>query len=212
MKRWHQLAGTAGRMHTTGGPAGRAQGHSIPRQSHSARNHLPLAAQSPGKAPTCDCHTGRPEPPDGQGGGMAEGELCQAAARGGTCQHGEDGRLDPAPSIPFSDHDEPVAVPETTAIACGQRTDAPRWNGRSKRRLRSRLRKREPVQSGIQKILRPAADARYEKPASRGFYFEQRRLKRITRDGACRNRSRYSNYNQWPNHRAVYISRSTKKT
>jgi AraC-like DNA-binding protein len=31
----------------------------------------------------------------------------------------------------------------------------------------------EPVQSGIQQILRPAADARYKKPASRGFYFEK---------------------------------------
>jgi hypothetical protein len=30
---------------------------------------------------------------------MAEGELCQAAARGGTCDDGADGRLDPAPSI-----------------------------------------------------------------------------------------------------------------
>ena len=104
---------------------------------------------------------------------MAEGELCQAAARGGPCDDGADGRLDPAQSISLSDHDEPVAVPETTAIACGQRTDAARWNGRSKRRLRSRLRKREPVQSGIQQILRPAADARYKKPASRGFYFEK---------------------------------------
>jgi NADPH:quinone reductase-like Zn-dependent oxidoreductase len=26
-------------------------------------------------------------------------------------------------------------------------------------------------------ILRPAADARYKKPASRGFYFDQRRLR-----------------------------------
>jgi hypothetical protein len=85
---------------------------------------------------------------------------------GGTCDDGADGRLDPAPSIPFSDHDEPFAVPETTAIACGQRTDAARWNGRSKRRLRSRLRKREPVQSGIQQILRSAADARYDSDPS----------------------------------------------
>src|SRR3984893_7333670 len=103
---------------------------------------------------------------------MAEGELCKDAARGGTCDDGADRRLDPAPSIRFSDHDEPVAVPETTAIVCGQRTDAG-WNGRSKRRLRSRLRKREPVQSGIQQILRPAANAPYKKPASRGFYFDQ---------------------------------------
>jgi hypothetical protein len=36
---------------------------------------------------------------------MAEDELCQDAARGGTCDDGTDGRLDPAPSIPFSDHD-----------------------------------------------------------------------------------------------------------
>jgi hypothetical protein len=67
----------------------------------------------------------------------------------------------------------PLQFQKQHAIACGQRTDAARWNGRSKRRLRSRLRKREPVQSGIQQILRPAADARYKKPASRGFYFEK---------------------------------------
>lgn len=41
--------------------------------------------------------------------GMQAGFGPTAAARGGTCDDGADGRLDPAPSIPFSDHDEPVA-------------------------------------------------------------------------------------------------------
>ena len=78
-------------------------------------------------------------------------------------------------------HDEPVAVPETTAIVCGQRTDAG-WNGRSKRRLRSRLRKREPVQSGNTVPTFGQPPMRHVRNlASRGFLAsDQRRLRRIT--------------------------------
>ena len=47
-----------------------------------------------------------------ESGGVAEGKLHKAAARGGTGDDGADGRVDIASSIPVTDGDEPAAISE----------------------------------------------------------------------------------------------------
>ena len=64
-------------------------------------------------------------------------ELCQAAARRGTRDHGAHGRFDIASSIPFTHRDESPAIPEATSLACRTGAHAQRGAGCSKCCLRS---------------------------------------------------------------------------
>ena len=98
-----------------------AAGYSISRQPDAARNLLSSAALAAGQASARHRHAGRAEQPHGQGGRLAEGELHQAAARGGTRVGRADGRLHAAPSFPLADRDESAAISEAAATARGAR-------------------------------------------------------------------------------------------
>src|SRR5580704_6889797 len=111
-------------MYPARGPSRYAAGRSISKQPDPAGNHLPLASESAGKASSRDCHAWRAESPNGQGGRVAEGELRETLARGGTRDHGADRRIDVTPPIPLSHCDEPASIPEAASLACSQRAHA----------------------------------------------------------------------------------------
>src|SRR5258708_28932124 len=93
------------------GSSGRSGGHSILWQTHSARDHLSLAARKSGSTPSRDCHVGRSEPPNGEGGCVVAFELRKAPTRGATgndCRH-EPIHAAPPFSCPYRDESASIS-------------------------------------------------------------------------------------------------------
>jgi hypothetical protein len=89
-------------------------------------------------------------------------ELREASARGAT---GNDCRHEPihaAPAFSRSYRDESPSISKAPPPPCRAATDDHGGTGCSKRSVRGRLRKPEPVQSRVQAFLWPATDARYQ--------------------------------------------------
>src|SRR5437660_9482740 len=144
-----------------GRSAAHAPGHSLSQRPDSARDHLPDPSRRGGSTPASHRNGGRSEPPDSKGDRLDHGELYEAAAGGGSRKNRGHGRVHAAPSFPDDDRHEPSSVSETASVADSAGPHAHGWFGRRKRGLRGRIRKHQPIQPGIQPLLRPTTDARY---------------------------------------------------
>jgi AraC-type transcriptional regulator N-terminus len=81
------------------------------------------------------CNVGRAEPPDGKGDRVDPGELCEAAAGGGSGGNRQHGRVHAAPSFPDADRHESSSVSEAASVAGGEGAYARGWSGRRQRGL-----------------------------------------------------------------------------
>ena len=117
--------------------------------------------RGPGGAPSSDCNAGRSEPPDGKGDRVDQGELREAATGGRSRRNRGHGRVHAAPPFPGADRHESSSVSEAASVAGSAGTHAHGWSGRRQCGLRGRIRKRQPIQSRIQPLLRPTAHAGY---------------------------------------------------
>jgi hypothetical protein len=90
---------------------------------------------------------------------LDQGKLCQAGTGGRSGRTRGHGCIDAAPSFPRAHRHESAAISETASAAGSAGPHAPGWPGRRQRSLRSGIRKRQPVQPGIQPFLRPTAHA-----------------------------------------------------
>ena len=111
-------------------PTGKATGHSLSQWPDSTRDYLPNPSECAGSAPSSDCYAGRSEPPDGKSDRLDEGQLREAAARGGSRTNSGDRCVDAAPPFPRADRHESSSVSETASVAGSAGTHADGWSGR----------------------------------------------------------------------------------
>ena len=79
------------------------------------------------------------------------------------------GSFNPSSSVPRIDRDEPASIPKAVEAAESKGADAYGRGGRHERSLRGRLRKRQPIQPGIQPLLWPATHARRQSSSSEQY-------------------------------------------
>ena len=96
----------------------------VAERPDSTRDHLPNPPRAGGRASSRDCDARRPEPPDGEGHRLGEGELREAAARGRSSKDRGHGRLHATPAFPGAHRYEPSSVSEATPAAFRKRAHA----------------------------------------------------------------------------------------
>jgi len=107
------------------------------------------------RSTTRDCNLRRSEPSHSENDLLDQGQLREAGARGPSCPNCRHGRIDAAPSLSSADPHEPPAISKAVTVAGRAWAHACRWYGCLNGGLCGRIRKRQPVQSGIQPLLRP---------------------------------------------------------
>jgi hypothetical protein len=133
-----------------------------------ARDCLPRIAWTAGQTPQGDCHSWRPKQPHSESRRLAQGKLYETSPDRGLGRCRPDGNLHLPPSLPNADPDEPAPVSKAVAPAHGAHPHDERRTGCCKCRLRSWLRKRQPVQPRISPAIWPIADTRREGTSNNG--------------------------------------------
>ena len=160
------LLNACSRLH---GASRQSRRHTFSQPPNPARGHLPHPENAAGGATPDYCNDGRLWQQDSQSDHLAQRQLWEAVAHGGAGRGRTNGSLNPSSSVPRIDRDEPASIPKAVEAAESKGADAYGRGGRHERSLRGRLRKRQPIQPGIQPFLWPATHARRQSSSSEQY-------------------------------------------